>query len=178
MSSVQPVTRSPQVHQQVSVGELVEQMKSGRIVVATDYRPKPGRKWDRDRREALIFSLLANVPVPAIILNDRATKRWYTTTGRMDQFRAVVDGGERLLTIWQWFYADLAVPDSWFSAADLSADPKRGRVRHTNLTSEAAAKLRRQLSMDVVSYEYPSLQAEAELYELVNGNGVPRDRRS
>lgn len=159
------------------IGHLAGEMNAGRIVITGEYRRRRlGRRWSRTQQIGLIFSLLANLPIPVIILNERATTRWTATNGRLHQFRAVLDGAGRLLTVQKWLAGQLAVPAGWFSAEDRIGG-QAGRVLYTDLTAAAARRCRVQLQLQVVTYSYPSLEAEQDVYRLVNGHGVPRDRR-
>ncbi len=139
-----------------------------------------GSVWTEEQRVALVQSWIMGVPIPAIILNNRATEAWRDTenddpwNGRGPS-RAVVDGQQRIRTAVAWFGGDLAVPASWFSAdaVDHPTPTSDGPyVRFRGLSRPTQLHMKRTAMLPIVEAKLPSLQREAELYLLVNSGGT------
>lgn len=139
-----------------------------------------GSVWTVDQRIALVKSWVMGVPIPAIIINDRATQGWAREMGSKvyednQPVWAVVDGKQRIETAAAWFGGDLAVPASWFPAerVDTTVATDDGRyVTYDGLSLPGQRLLGNSAMLPIVEAKLPSLRAEAELYLLVNGGGT------
>lgn len=143
-----------------------------------------GDVWTLDQRIALIKSWLMGVPIPALIVNDRANPGWEATEGsvfgdgRAETFLpmwAVVDGKQRLETARLWFAGELAVPASWFSPEQIDRTHTTDDgpyVTHGELAIVTRRHISHNWHLPMIEAKLPSLMAEAELYLLVNGGGT------
>lgn len=139
-----------------------------------------GSVWTADQRIALVKSWVMGVPVPSIMLNNRANEEWRVNEGDgawmgRSHVWAVVDGKQRILTAVAWFGGKLAVPASWFPA-DAVAKAKQTSdgpyVTFSGLTRPAQLHMKRTAMLPITEAKLPSMQAEAELFLLVNGGGT------
>lgn len=155
---------------------------AGTMASEMDLNPpyQRGSVWTEDQRVALVKSWIMGVPIPAIIINDRATSGWAEQMGESvyednAKIWAVVDGKQRIETAIMWFSGDLAVPASWFPAdrAETTVDTDDGPyVTYNGLTIRGQRLFGNNAMLAVVESRLPSLTAEAELYLLVNGGGT------
>lgn len=144
-----------------------------------------GSVWSDEQRRNLIKSLIMKLPIGATIIS----KLPYD---RQKVFR-VLDGKQRLLTIRAFVNDEFAVPGHWFHARDLADESDRaGEVRFSQLsdggkfrfTMRPIATIEFDPKTEVVRADDDSgwirtdrseeemLQAEAELYLLINFGGV------
>lgn len=139
-----------------------------------------GTVWTTDQRIALVKSWMMGVPIPALVLNDRHTPAWQAANGTavydgdMPGY-VVVDGKQRLETAIAWFANRLAVPASWFPAdrvARTEDTPDGPYVRYNGLTVVGRRFTKHRWHFPVIEAQLPTIQAEAELYLLVNGGGT------
>ncbi len=160
-----------------SARELVNLIREGDMTVNESYQR--GDVWDLDQQIGLIRSWMTGVPIPAIVVNDRMGYGW-TGTPPADpsgHAYACIDGRQRLGAAAAWFSGDLAVPASWFDAEDVLAAEDTGDgpyVRYTGLSRPAQLVAAFQWTIPVAEAKLPTVQAEAEVYLLVNGQGTPQ----
>lgn len=140
-----------------------------------------GSVWTTDQRMALVKSWLMGVPIPAIILNDRSSNAFaannpevapYTSTSPI---WAVIDGKQRVETGKKWFGGHLAVPASWVDPEWIARPHPTSDgpyVTFDDLTPAARRMCGNRFMLAMVDARLPSVQAEAELYVLVNGGGT------
>jgi hypothetical protein len=140
-----------------------------------------GAVWTLDQRIGLVKSWITGVPIPAVILNNRDNYGWTRTYGapvykqHPGQIWAVVDGKQRIETAVAWFTNELAVPASWFDRLDVArtADTEDGPYAcYDMLTVRTQRMMGLHIQLPVIEAKLPSVQAEAELYLLVNGGGT------
>ena len=98
--------------------ELFSLWKQGELDMAQPYQR--GDVWAPDQRRLFLKSLLQDIPVPAIVVNDRNAAHYRDPLGRPDTRYGIVDGKQRVTTMCMWFDGGLAVPASWFSSADVT----------------------------------------------------------
>lgn len=118
-----------------------------------------GDVWGPKRKVNLIRSLLLGIPIPSIVVNDRFAANW-------GEEIAVIDGKQRMTTILEWFTGKLAVPGEWF---DIPLD----EVSYDDLP----VPMQRYFKMHAIPFceaQLPSLEAEREVFELINFGGVPQ----
>ena len=117
-----------------------------------------GLVWGHKRKVNLIRSLLLGVPIPSIVVNDRFAAGW-------GEEIAVIDGKQRMTTLLEWFKGDLAVPGEWFDMP--------GEVTY----HELPLPMQRYFRMNALPFteaQLPSLEAEREVFDLINFGGVPQ----
>lgn len=138
-----------------------------------------GSVWTEDQRINLVKSWLLGVPVPTIVINDRIHAAWesYAPDGTPEggYFYGVIDGKQRVETAIAWFFGDLAVPASWFPAEhiDTTTPTDDGPyVRYRGLTTPAQRYAANRFMLPTVEARVDSIQDEAALYLLLNGEGT------
>lgn len=138
------------------MGTISYWKRTGDLLLDAPYQR--GDVWGPVRQRNLIKSFLTGVPVPAIIINDRFAADWGTAY-------AIIDGRQRCTAILAFVEGRLAVPGEWF---DL-----QGEVTFEGLP---VATQRRFRNLPILTCEgaLPSLEAEQELFELINFGGVPQ----
>lgn len=117
-----------------------------------------GLVWGYNRKVNLIRSLLLGVPIPSIVVNDRFAAGW-------GEEIAVVDGKQRMTAILEWFRGDLVVPGEWFDMP--------GEVRYHELSLPRQRYFRLH-ALPFTEAQLPSLEAEIEVFDLINFGGVPQ----
>jgi hypothetical protein len=118
-----------------------------------------GDVWGLIRRRNLIRSILLGIPIPSIIVNDRFAANW-------GEEIAVIDGKQRITTILMFLDGEIAVPGQWFGMSDAS-------IRYCDLTLPMQRRLRG-TPIPFCEGKLGSIDAEAEVFELVNFGGVPQ----
>jgi hypothetical protein len=135
-----------------------------------------GSMWSVDQQVALVRSWLLGLPVGAVVLNDRTTTDWTTRNGGVRaEVYAVVDGRQRIETAQAWFFGDLAVPASWFPSVDvLTTHPTHDGpyVTYAGLSDSARRHVAFSCSLPVIETSVLTVQAEAEIFLLVNSGGT------
>jgi hypothetical protein len=163
-----------------SAREVARMVLDGYLTLDAPYQR--GSVWTEDQRIGLIRSWLSGIPIPTILVNDRGTWRWQEQNDGEDvrasgYVYAAIDGKQRIETAIAWFGDDLAVPRSWFPAEDVefSEDTEDGPyVRYTGLTGPAQRHMAFSAHLPLGEAKLSSIQAEAEVYLLVNGGGTPQ----
>lgn len=123
-----------------------------------------GEVWGETRRKNLIRSILQGIPIASIIVNDRTRSQSW---GDMpEKFVVVIDGKQRISAVLGFLNNGFRVPAEWFDMegeevcfADLPISSQR-RFRH--------------IPMAFSEGSLPTIEAEAEVFELVNYGGVPQ----
>ncbi len=140
-----------------------------------------GDVWTIDQRIGLIRSFCMGVPIPAVIINNRASFTWERANpGYRDALGpafAVIDGKQRVTTLVMWMNGDFAVPASWFPAEyiDSTEDTEDGPyVRYTGLTKIGQRRFENRCMLPVAESTLATVQDEAQIYQLVNGAGTPQ----
>jgi hypothetical protein len=176
----EPLKRLPINASSMPLTSLVLYVENGRIDLNPPYQR--GDVWTEDQRVALVYSWLTGATVPSITLNDRSGQVW-TDTDAFDISRtdagiwAVIDGRQRLTTAAMWMRGEFAVPASWFPAdcPAVTEDTTDGPyVRYPGLTDRGRARGTDRTIIPVGIGEFASVQAEAEIYLLLNGGGTPQ----
>lgn len=171
--TTEPLDRSQLTQASTAGYALVTEYHEGALLLDAPYQR--GSVWTNDQRLGLIRSWLRELPIPAIILNDRREGQWLTEDGSYDFTIAVVDGRQRIETAIAWFDSNLAVPASWFPAEQVvrTVETADGPyVTFDGLSIEAQRFVKRLFRFPVASASVPSLADEASIYLLVNGAGT------
>ncbi len=126
-----------------------------------------GVVWGTKRKRNLIKSLLMDVPVPAIVLNDR--RRAEFVHPGYDQPRnwlmAIVDGKQRVTAIREFVSDGFSVPARWFGA-DADED-----IRFSQLALRDQNSVMN-LLLPVSVGQFATLDDEQELFDLINFGGL------
>ena len=161
-----PLTRLPISTFNRGAADLVHEIQRGRIDLNPPYQR--GEVWTEDQQRALIFSLLSGLPVPTLIINLRPVTEAVPY--------AVIDGKQRLTAAKAWFTGELAVPASWFPAAEVAVavgTDDGPYVTFTGLTERGQGRASRMV-LPVGEATLATVQEEAMVYGLVNGGGTPQ----
>ena len=160
--------------------ELARMVDDGYIDLNPPYQR--GSVWSEDQRVALVRSWKSGVPIPAVIMNDRATHMWREANNgedvrAMSAVYVIVDGKQRIECAMAWFAGEFAVPVSWFEADEVEStiDTADGPyVTYAGLNRTGRLHFDSDATIPVVEGKLPTVQAEAEVYLLVNGGGTPQ----
>jgi hypothetical protein len=156
---------------------LVDEIRSGEMTLDPPYQR--GSVWTPDKRVALIRSLMQGVPIPSLITSDRSWHGWTgPAVGGDGPVVAVIDGRQRLETMIAWFDSTLAVPASWWPVKDIvsTVDTDDGAyVVYSGLDRTAQLHFSHSAVMGVCEARVADIAAEAAIFCLVNGEGVPVD---
>lgn len=139
---------------------------SGEARFDMDQPYQRGVVWGTKRKQNLIKSLLMDVPVPAIVLNDRR-RAGFAQSG-YDQPRnwlmAVVDGKQRVSAIREFVSDGFSVPARWFGAA--GEEIRFSQLAHRDQNSVM------NLLLPVSIGQFATLDDERELFDLINFGGL------
>lgn len=175
-------TTSPLTHQSLQASSRQAREVARMIDEQGDLAPSYQRAsvWGPAQRMGLIRSWMVGVPVPAVVINDRYESGWPQGP---DGFPigghgcAVVDGKQRIETARAWFTGVLQVPASWFPTDDVlvTTDTDDGPyVSYLGLSDTARRLFANRALLPVIEAHLPTIEAEAELYLLLNGAGTPQ----
>ena len=133
--------------------------REGCLILDAPYQR--GDVWGPIRRVNLIRSLLLQIPIPSIIINDRGRRH------KSDDFGyAVIDGKQRITSMLMFLKSQLAVPGEWFDVD-----------KPTVVFNELAIGIQRSVRNRCVSCSegvLESIEEERMVFELVNFGGVPQ----
>lgn len=120
-----------------------------------------GDVWGKRRRQNLIRSLLEDVPISTIVINDRLQSRGFDGS----DFRlVVVDGRQRLTAMLMFYNNELALPGSWF---DVSAE----EVRLNELPDKFRLRFK-SATFSVSMTALPTEELERALFDRINFGGL------
>lgn len=155
------------------IEEYTSRIRRGEMLLDPPYQR--GSCWSNQQRIYLMRSWLQGVPIPAVVLNERIGPTWEKIDPQMYANYAVVDGKQRLETALVWQNNQLAIPSSWVPA---------GWVHTTENTDDGPylrasglynpRQVGRLMDLPFVRSQVPTIAAEAYLYRLVNGAGIPQ----
>lgn len=129
-----------------------------------------GTVWGLERKRALWFSLLSGIPIPALVVNDRLSAEFSDTGEESCAWFAIVDGKQRISAITGFLLGGFSLDGAWFTHAD-SGRPMEGWVFHSDLDLATQRRLKH-LTIGVCEGRMASMDAERELFELVNFGGL------
>jgi Protein of unknown function DUF262 len=132
---------------------------AGEMVLDAPYQR--GDVWGKTRQRNLIRSLILGVPIPSIVINDRASAGWDHKHSCV-----VIDGKQRMTAILKFFDNELDVPGEWFGMA--------GNIFYEDLPDNNKRSLAMTTTMGFSEGKLGSLEEEALVFELVNFGGVPQ----
>lgn len=148
---------------------FVHKLSKGRLVVDANYQR--GAVWTPGQRRGLIRSFIQNIPIPAIIINNRLSAGWHSEVDY-----AVIDGRQRVETMAMWFASAFPIPASWkpewvARTTDTDDGPY---VTFDQLTGRGQRFFDNDCGFACVEATVKTLAEEAEIFELVNGGGTPQ----
>lgn len=123
-----------------------------------------GDVWGKTRQRNLIRSILLGIPIPAIIINDRASAGWDEMISC-----AVIDGKQRITAILAFLKGELGVPAEWLGVCG----DENGLVHYPYLPLPTQRHIKN-FPLPFCEGQLGSLEAEREVFELVNFGGVPQ----
>lgn len=155
---------------------LVHQRNNGDLDMEQTYQRD--HVWTAQQRENLVRSVLEGLPIGNIYINERhlvqsASDQRQFVFGTHHTF-AVVDGKQRIHTLFLLMSNQLPMPGSWFDPEDIVGEPSQ--VPGTVTYGQLSAKLRRQVTntlWGVSRVQLPDLVSERELYLRINAGGTP-----
>ena len=144
-----------------------------------------GTVWTEDQRINLVRSWLMELPIPAIIINDRLFGPWPDGgpdgTPQGGYSYSIIDGKQRVETAMEWFGGRLLVPASWFPADVVGRTEDTIDGPYTRYPDLAQSERRHQalrFQFPTVEARVPTIEEEAGIYLLVNGEGTPQTSES
>ena len=123
-----------------------------------------GDVWGTTRRVNFLRSLLMGVPIASVIVNDRFAAEWAA-----ELEIAVIDGKQRCTTILMWFDGLLRIPCEWLDPRWVAVP--RDVVSWADLSDVGRRKFAN-LALPLSEGRLPTVEAEREVFELVNYGGV------
>lgn len=153
---------------------LVKQVTDGELLLDASYQR--GSVWTTEQRRDLVRSWLLGLPIPAIILNRRCHDRFAHPTGDRYDF-AAVDGKQRILAAHAWFTGELDIPASWLDpelVVTTRPTTDGPYVTIEDLTASGRRYTQSRFQVPVAEASVDSVAAEAMIFGLVNGAGVPQ----
>jgi Protein of unknown function DUF262 len=141
-----------------------------------------GAVWNTAQRRALVKSWLMGVPTGVVILNARGSMDWMAANGE-DVYESgaplyvVVDGKQRLETAAAWFEGGLTIPARWLFpewVRETVPTADGPYVAYGGLSLPGTRNVANRCKLTLVVASLPTVQAEAELYLLINGGGTPQ----
>lgn len=138
-----------------------------------------GHVWGKDRARNLIRSTLLGIPCGAIILNDRWAAGWYrdkdAAANTNMPLYSVVDGKQRITALHAFGNGQLDVPRGWFDDDDVLPESRdKEMVTIDDLTPGARNDWLMMTTVNVCEARATTLEAEEEVFNLVNHGGVPQ----
>ncbi|MDQ1041503.1 hypothetical protein QFZ75_008005 [Streptomyces sp. V3I8] len=161
----------------MNVGSLVGWAHQGMVDFDPPYQRQP--VWGIRRRQQLIRSLLMGLPVGAITVNRRDHSE-FRAPGHVPNVSppfAVIDGKQRWQTLVMFRDDEFPVPRSWFPEEALSAVYEENADGAWVRYSMLAMRGRTDVDMPAIAFNearLASVEAEAELFDLINFGGVPQ----
>ena len=125
-----------------------------------------GDVWGTTRRVNFIRSLLLGIPIASVIVNDRFGAEWADDL----QF-VVIDGKQRCTTLLMFFDGSLRIPCGWLDPRWV--ETAQELVSWADL-SEVGRRKFGNYAMPFSEGRLASIEAEREVFELVNFGGVPQ----
>jgi len=170
LQTVSPLERTTLVPSVRQAGWFVLLRDNGELELDAPYQR--GSVWTTDQRRNLMRSFLLGLPVPAILLNDRANAN---PQARDVQPYAVIDGKQRIESVLAWHDDELDIPASWLPpehVASTHSTDDGPYVYRSELTPAARRLIDNRATVPTCEASVPSVRDEAEIFTLVNGGGT------
>lgn len=158
-----------------SAREMANTVRDGYMTVDPPYQRTS--VWTEEQQIGLVESWCRGVPIPAIVVNDRAaiSRHGGWQGPRSKYIYAVVDGRQRVETAIAWFTSQLAVPASWFEAEHVESTEVTDDgpyVRYSGLSRPMQRGTAMGWKLPRADARLRSLEEEAHLYLLLNSSGT------
>lgn len=134
--------------------------------------------WTEDQRISLVESWCRGVPIPSLVVNNRATASYrgaWQGPRQGNVVYAVVDGRQRVETAIAWYTSKLAVPASWFPKDGVEAVEETDDgpyVRYSGLTRPQQRGVAFSFKLPWAEARLLNIEEEAQLYLLLNSAGT------
>jgi hypothetical protein len=131
--------------------------------------------WSVHQQRLLMKRFLLGLPIPAVLLNDRAGARFTYPDGRTDRRHAVLSGHPLICASLAWFDGRLEVPATWFCPDHIrnTVHTPDGRyVTHDLLSPTGRRVVSRAMRFSVCVVQLPTPAEEAAMSPLVNPTGT------
>jgi len=126
-----------------------------------------GSVWTLEQRQALIHSMLRHIPIGSVLINNR----WEANGYQGEYGYAVVDGKQRLQTFRAFVNDEFAVPADWFEDRVIEDTNEDSTITYSQL-SATGQRMVSNWPISTLEATEPTIEAEAELYLLINGGGT------
>lgn len=163
MSHLTPLSTRSFQHYSRPADAFVRMIDAGDLNLNPTYQRGP--RWENARRVQLIHSILVEIPIPAVVLGLRPDG-----PGAVSMTASVIDGKQRIQTLYDWFHDELSVPASWFHE-DVIENPGATVTFH-DLTIKGQRLFCRRAMLPTIEAEFDTEAEEAQLYLLLNTEGV------
>lgn len=126
-----------------------------------------GHVWGAKRKQNLIKSLLMDVPIPSIVLNDRLRAEFHHPGYEESRnwLVAIVDGKQRVTAIRDFVTDGFPIPATWFE------DAGTGELFYSQLPQRVQNHIMN-LPLAVTVGQFATLDEERELFDLINFGGL------
>jgi hypothetical protein len=134
--------------------------------------------WSTEQRIGLVESWCRGIPIPSLVVNNRATPSYRGAWQGPRQGNityAVVDGRQRVETAIAWFTSKLAVPASWFpkDGVETAVETEDGPyVRYSGLSKPQQRGVAFSFKLPCAEARLLNIEEEAHLYLLLNSAGT------
>ena len=123
-----------------------------------------GSVWTEEQRRDLIRSVLLELPIGTIVVNDRGYEQKIGTV--------VIDGKQRIEALRAFVDDEFTVPRDWFDDRDLTeVDHDRDEVLYSDLNGRAHRGFRNR-SIPHLKAKVGTVKGEAMIFRLLNGGGT------
>ena len=154
----------------VDLFTIINWRETGKLDLDAPYQR--GVVWGQRRRRNFIRSLLTGIPIPAVMINDRLDADFTGPadfTPKQNIAKAIVDGKQRLTSVFSFIDNDLAIPASWYDA-----DAADDAVLHWEDLPVVAHRKFENIVIPVVRGSLATLDDERDLFDLINYGGIPQ----
>lgn len=124
-----------------------------------------GDVWGTKRRVNFIKSMLMRIPIPSIIVNDRAAGEWVFEAWKY----AIIDGKQRCTTLLMFLDSELPIPGNWI-----------GLTQKSVVYADMPERIQRNISLMPIGMSEGSLRTleeERQVFELVNFGGLAQGEK-
>lgn len=136
-----------------------------------------GAVWGVTRQRMLIRSMIEGLPIGSIVVNNRTAspRTWPDAATGLAPSYAVIDGKQRLLTIFAWMAGDLTVPASWFPTDEVCCYTGTEDGPYVDVDDLRSGGLRwENKPISTLEARVSTLEAEREIFDRINFGGVPQ----